>query len=38
LEEEDGTGVVTVTARGVKDATSGKMMSVIIGTLMAAFA
>lgn len=38
LEEEDSTGVVTVTARGVKDATSGKMMSVIIGTLMAAFA
>ena len=38
LEEEDGTGVVTVTYRGVKDVTSGKMMSVIIGTLMTAFA
>lgn len=38
LEEEDGTGVVTVTARGVKDSTSSKMMTFTIGTLMAAFA
>jgi hypothetical protein len=36
-EDEDGTHVVTVTAQGYQDPTSGKMMSVSVGTLLAAF-
>lgn len=38
LDDEDGTSLVTVKARGVKDSTSGKMMTAIVGTLLAAFA
>lgn len=38
LDEEDGTSLVTVKARGVKDSTSGKMMTVIVGTPLTAFA
>lgn len=37
LDEEDGTSLVTVKARGVKDSTSSKMMTVTVGTLLAAF-
>lgn len=37
LDEEDGTSLITVTYKGVKDSTSGKMMSLIVGTLLTAF-
>lgn len=37
LDEEDETSVITVTATGVKDSTSGKMMTVSVGTTMDAF-
>lgn len=37
LDEEDGTSFVTVKAMGVKDPTSGKMMTVKVGSKMSTF-